>query len=72
MKFTHVTTTFSVDPYTKFNPLCWNLNGYLLGLEWSFKICTMQGFGNVDWIHMAHDRDWWQALVNMEMNLWVS
>jgi hypothetical protein len=25
----------------------------------------------VEWIHLAEDRDWWQALVNMVMNLWV-
>jgi len=23
----------------------------------------------VDWIHLAQDRDWWQAVVNMVMNL---
>jgi hypothetical protein len=23
------------------------------------------GFGDVDWIHLAQDRDRWQALVNM-------
>jgi hypothetical protein len=22
------------------------------------------GFGNVDWIHLAQDRDWWRAVVN--------
>jgi hypothetical protein len=26
------------------------------------------GFGCVDWIHLAQDRDWWRALVNTEMN----
>jgi hypothetical protein len=26
---------------------------------------------NVDWIHLAQDRDQWQALVNTVMNLWV-
>jgi hypothetical protein len=26
------------------------------------------GFGNVDWIHWAKDRDRWRALVNMVMN----
>jgi hypothetical protein len=26
----------------------------------------------MDWIDMAQDRDMWQALVNMVMNLWVS
>jgi hypothetical protein len=29
------------------------------------------GFGDVDWIHLAQDRDRWQALVNMVMSLWV-
>jgi hypothetical protein len=28
-------------------------------------------FGNVDWIHLAQDRDRWQALVNTIMNLRV-
>jgi hypothetical protein len=28
-------------------------------------------FQNVDWIHLAHDRDRWRAFVNMVMNLWV-
>jgi hypothetical protein len=25
----------------------------------------------VDWIQMAHDRDWWRAVVRAVMNLWV-
>jgi hypothetical protein len=29
------------------------------------------GFGDVDWIHLAQDRDSWQALVNTVMNLLV-
>jgi hypothetical protein len=29
------------------------------------------GFGDVDWIHLARDRDTWQALVNTVMNLRV-
>jgi hypothetical protein len=29
------------------------------------------GFGDVDWIDLAQDRDRWQALVNMVMNLRV-
>jgi hypothetical protein len=29
------------------------------------------GFGNVDWIHWAQDRDRWRALVNTAMNLRV-
>jgi hypothetical protein len=30
------------------------------------------GFGDVDWIHWAQDRDRWWALVNTVMNLRVS
>jgi hypothetical protein len=29
------------------------------------------GFGDVDWIHLAQDRDTWRAAVNTVMNLWV-
>jgi hypothetical protein len=29
------------------------------------------GFGDVDWIHLAQDRDRWRALVSMLMNLRV-
>jgi hypothetical protein len=29
------------------------------------------GFGDVDWIHLAHDRDRWRALVNTVLNLRV-
>jgi hypothetical protein len=29
------------------------------------------GWGGVDWIHVAQDRDQWRALVNTVMNLWV-
>jgi hypothetical protein len=29
------------------------------------------GFGDVNWIHWAQDRDRWRALVNTVMNLWV-
>jgi hypothetical protein len=29
------------------------------------------GWGSVEWIQLAQDRDWWQALVNMVMNPWV-
>jgi hypothetical protein len=29
------------------------------------------GWGSVDWIQLAQDRDWWWALVNTVMNLWV-
>jgi hypothetical protein len=27
------------------------------------------GWGGVDWIHLAQDRDQWRALVNRVMNL---
>jgi hypothetical protein len=27
------------------------------------------GWKAVEWIHLAQDRDWWQALVNTVMNL---
>jgi hypothetical protein len=29
------------------------------------------GWGGVDWIALAQDRDKWKALVNAVMNLWV-
>jgi len=29
------------------------------------------GCEDVDWIHLAQDRDQWHALVNMVMNLWI-
>jgi hypothetical protein len=29
------------------------------------------GWGSVDWIRLAQDRDRWRALVNTMMNLWV-
>jgi hypothetical protein len=29
------------------------------------------GFGDVDWIHLARDRDTWLAVVNTVMNLRV-
>jgi hypothetical protein len=29
------------------------------------------GFGDVDWIHLAQDKDRWRALVNTVMNLRV-
>jgi hypothetical protein len=27
------------------------------------------GWGGMDWIHLAQDRDQWKALANMVMNL---
>jgi hypothetical protein len=29
------------------------------------------GWGDVDWIDLAQDRDKWRALVNSVFNLWV-
>ena len=29
------------------------------------------GCGGLDWIKLAQDRERWQALVNVVMNLWV-
>jgi hypothetical protein len=29
------------------------------------------GWGGMDWIHVAEDRDQWRAFVNTVMNLWV-
>jgi hypothetical protein len=29
------------------------------------------GWGDVDWIDLAQDRDRWRALVNSIMNFWV-
>ena len=30
-----------------------------------------EGCGGMEWIELAHDRDRWQALVNVVINLWV-
>jgi hypothetical protein len=29
------------------------------------------GWGGMDWIDLAQDRDQWKSLVNTVMNLWV-
>jgi hypothetical protein len=42
------------------------------GREDNVKIDLREiGFGDVDWIHLAEDRDRWWALVNTVMNLLV-
>jgi hypothetical protein len=30
------------------------------------------GWGHMDWIDLAQDKDQWRALVNMVTNLWVT
>jgi hypothetical protein len=32
----------------------------------------VRGGGAMDWIDLAQDRDKWQALLNVVINLWVS
>jgi hypothetical protein len=40
--------------------------------EYNIKMDLREiGYGDVDWIHWAQDRDRWRALVNMVMNLRV-
>jgi hypothetical protein len=34
-------------------------------------VLSGRGWGGVDWIGLAQDRDKWRALVNLVMNLWV-
>jgi hypothetical protein len=29
------------------------------------------GWGSVEWIQLAQNRDWWWAVVNTVMNLWI-
>ena len=28
------------------------------------------GCGNIDWIELAQDRDWWRVLLDAVMNIW--
>jgi hypothetical protein len=39
--------------------------------RWEGNIRIEIGWEGMDWIHLAQDRDQWQALVDMVMNLWV-
>jgi hypothetical protein len=43
------------------------IDGRIL-LKWILGGIWLEG---VDWIHLAQDRDWWWALVNTVMNIWV-
>jgi hypothetical protein len=39
----------------------------------NIRLCLREiGWGGMDWIDLAQDRDQWRALVNTVMNLWVS
>jgi hypothetical protein len=42
-----------------------------LGVDGRTTLGWILGFGDVDWIHWAQDRDIWRALVNTVMNLRV-
>jgi hypothetical protein len=40
--------------------------------EDNIKMDLMEtGVDDMDWNHLAQDWDWWQALVNMVINLWI-
>ena len=41
-----------------------------LGLEGKMRV-QEEGFGGMDWINLAQDRDRWRALVNAVMNIRV-
>jgi len=32
--------------------------------------CRETGWEGVDWMHLCQDRDQWQAIVNMVVNIW--
>jgi hypothetical protein len=38
-------------------------------LEWDLREI---GWGGVDWIHVTQDKDQWQPVVNMVMNLQIT
>jgi hypothetical protein len=37
-------------------------------IKMDLKEIVLEG---VDWINLVQDRDWWLALVNKVMNLWI-
>jgi hypothetical protein len=43
----------------------------ILKLLISYFIQTKLGWGGMDWIDLAQNRNWWRALVNTAINLWV-
>jgi hypothetical protein len=45
--------------------------GYIGGKETTRKTKTLMGWGDVDWIGLAQDRNRWRALVNSVLNLRV-
>jgi hypothetical protein len=44
-----------------------DVGGWII-LGWTLK--RWVGWGDVDWICLAQDRDKWRALVNSVMNVW--
>jgi hypothetical protein len=44
---------------------------YAITKEWNCMDLREIGCEFVGWVHLAQDRDQWQALVNMAMNFWI-
>jgi hypothetical protein len=42
-----------------------------VGSKWTLGKLAGGGGGSAEWIHLAQDRNHWQALMNAVMNLWV-
>jgi hypothetical protein len=48
------------------------LGRHICRLEDNIKMDLKEiGWGSMDWIHLAHDRDQWRALVNTVINVRV-